>query len=253
MNLGALLRKEWLDALRTHKLLFLLLALVFFGVSQPLATHFMPQILQMSGLPEGAVIEIPPLPPPAILGQVFDQYRQLGVLFIILAAMGAVSREIELGQAAVVLTLGYSRARYLLAKWAVLGLVVVGSVVLGTVAAAYYTQMLFGPLAWGAVLVAALSFSLYGLFILGSTLVFSSLLSSQMGVVAASIAVPMGLSLVPLFRRALAGWLPVHVADLAKVALAQPVPGLWRAALVTVAWTGLALFLAHAALRRREV
>lgn len=253
MNFKALLAKEWLDARRTYKALFLPLVFLFLGAAQPLSLHFMPQILQNASLPEGAIIEIPQMPPAAIMASVFDQFKRMGVLFIILAAMGAVAREVESGQSAFVLSLGYSRLRYLGAKWIVLSFIVVGSILIGALGAAYYTVLLFGPLPWDRLVGAALLFGLYGVFILCVTVAFSSLFENQLAVIAAAVAVPIGLSIVGALYHAAAFWLPGHLVSLAKLLAAQSPPDLWRSLLVTLAWTLLAAFTGVAAFGRRQV
>ena len=53
MNLFVAFRKEWMEALRSYRLLIVVVVLVFFGLTSPLQAKILPQILS-SALPSGA-------------------------------------------------------------------------------------------------------------------------------------------------------------------------------------------------------
>lgn len=250
----ALWHKEGLEAVRTYKVLFLPVVFVLLAVGQPLTLHFMPDILDRAGLPEGTVIQIPVPPPEEVVASVFEVFDQMGVLIAVLAVMGVIRREIELGQTAYLLTLGITRRRYLLTKWVVLSAVVLGSVVLGVWGATWYTVQLFGALSWGQVTLAALCYGAYATFVVALTLAFSGALSSSWGAGVSAVAFVIALGVVSLVAPGTADWLPSSAAGAAREAVAgNALAAVMTGLLVTGAWIALALGAAHLVLRRREL
>ncbi|TJY38522.1 ABC transporter permease [Cohnella pontilimi] len=138
-------KKEWTEAARTSKLIWLPAVFVLLGITQPLLAKFMPDILKSAGnLPAGTVIEIPPAQPGEVLGQTLSQFGSLGVLAICLAFMGMLSGERRSGTAAWILVKPVSSIAYMAAKWAVSTMVTLGSFALGYAAAWYETAVLIG-------------------------------------------------------------------------------------------------------------
>lgn len=160
-------------ALPIVPLVFLLL-----GVAQPITFHFMPELLQQAGLPEGMTIEIPPVAPVDIIAGVLDQLNQVGVLTVILVAMGLFGREIESGVAGFMGSLGISRFSYFAAKWSVLAGITLASTVLAVLGAAYYTDILFEPVPWGPLIYGALIYFQHLAFITQNTYVARTLAMS---------------------------------------------------------------------------
>ncbi len=55
-----LMKKEWLDAKRSYKILWLPVVFIFLGMLQPLSSFYLPEILKVaSGLPDGMAITLP--------------------------------------------------------------------------------------------------------------------------------------------------------------------------------------------------
>ncbi|KRG17044.1 hypothetical protein ACA29_01020 [Lederbergia galactosidilytica] len=71
-----LLRKEWLDAKRSYKLLWLPVVFMFLGILQPLTSFYLPEILKMAGgLPDGMAITLPELTASEVLASALtDQF-----------------------------------------------------------------------------------------------------------------------------------------------------------------------------------
>ena len=55
-----LYKKEWLEIIRSYKLIWVPLVFILLGAMQPVTTYFLPDILANAGnLPNGTVIELP--------------------------------------------------------------------------------------------------------------------------------------------------------------------------------------------------
>jgi len=55
-----LYKKEWLEIIRSYKLIWVPLVFILLGAMQPVTTYFLPEILANAGnLPNGTVIKIP--------------------------------------------------------------------------------------------------------------------------------------------------------------------------------------------------
>jgi ABC-2 type transport system permease protein len=247
-----LLHKEWLEVLRSYKILFLPVVFILLGIGQPLTMHFMPQILELGSVPQGAVIEIPIPPPEQIQASIIDQYSQLGIFVLILATMGVIAREVEQGQAALLTTLGINRARYVLTKWVMLTALTVLSTLLGFVSTAYYTEILFGSLNWGHVIISGLVYSLYPIFILSVTLLLGSACTSQLPVAGSTLAVVILFSLAGTIKK-LIPWLPNQVSGIAKSLIADGQPVSVSGIVVTCLWITATLAAAYLVFRRREL
>ena len=97
-NFLILFKKEMKESVRSGKWVWLPIVLMVIGLSQPLTTYYMPQILEMAGnLPEGAVIEIPKPSGEEVLIGTMSQYGTIGTLLFVLAMMGVISQERQTG------------------------------------------------------------------------------------------------------------------------------------------------------------
>jgi ABC-2 type transport system permease protein len=153
-------KKEWTEAIRTSKIIWLPAVFVLLGIAQPITAKFMPDILKSAGnLPAGTVIEIPVAQPGEVLGQTLGQFGTLGVLAICLAFMGMLSGERRSGTAAWILVKPVSAYAYAAAKWAVSTILTLGSFGLGYAAAWYETSVLIGAPDTGKALAAGSAYA----------------------------------------------------------------------------------------------
>ena len=149
--LTAAIRKEWLEQVRTHRLLISVVVLVFFGLLSPLTARYTPDLFKL--LPNGAAMA-QLIPPPTIkdaFGQYLKNVSQFGIVLALLLTMGAVAGEKERGTAAMMLVKPLSRGAFLGAKFVAIGGTVAVSLVAAGVAGYYYTMLLFqapDPLRW---------------------------------------------------------------------------------------------------------
>ncbi|SFJ45661.1 ABC-2 type transport system permease protein [Paenibacillus sp. UNC496MF] len=247
-----MVRKEWLELVRTWKLLWLPLAFVLFGAMQPVTTYFLPDILAHAGnLPEGALISIPVPSADEVLAQTLGQFNTVGLLLIALAAMNGISAERFGGLAPMLLVKPVSYRGYVAAKWTAL-LALIGIAFAGGFGAAYYyTSVLFERPAWRDSLAAFLYYGLW-LALAGTlTLLFSALLRSGAAAAACSLTLLAGLalsaSLLPETFAASPGLLPKLAS--ARLLGGGPAGG-WPAVAAALAVIAAALEAAALVLRR---
>jgi len=179
-----LFTKEWLEAKRNFKLLWIPLVFILLGIMQPVSSYFLPDILEKAGdLPEGAVIDIP-LPTSAeVIVSTLSQFNQIGVLILTLAFMGIVAGERNSGVQEMILVKPVAFGFYITAKW--LTAVVLGlfSFFLGMLAALYYTSLLIGDVTIVDFSKGILVYSIWLLFLITALIFFSSFIKNS-GIVA---------------------------------------------------------------------
>lgn len=177
----AMLRKEFVEQWRTSKLLIMAASFIVLGVSGPVTTKFLPDILKSSAGQKGLIITLlhPPTADDFVLS-FFNQMTQLPVLILILVAMGTVAGEREHGTHVFVLTKPVSRTQFIVAKYIAYLTVLVGVVIVTAGVAAYYTYLLAdtGTLAVGPFVVLTLAMLSSMTLVLALVVLFSSLFKS---------------------------------------------------------------------------
>ncbi|MBB6633055.1 ABC transporter permease [Cohnella thailandensis] len=249
-----LFNKEWLEILRSYRIIWLPIGFIVLGASQPIATFFMPDILASAGnMPEGAVIRIPTPQPFEVMAGALSQFGVIGLLLVALSGMGAISGEKASGTAAMVLVKPVSHVSFVTAKWAALLLLAVLSFAAGYGAAWYYTASLFDSVGWGEVVQSALLFALWLGFVGTLALLFSSLLRSAAAATFGALATAAVLSIASSSLPFEQSWNPGRLSGLAAESLnagaASPGDG-QGAVWLTVIVTATAMLAALAASAR---
>ncbi|EFM11823.1 conserved hypothetical protein [Paenibacillus curdlanolyticus YK9] len=248
-----LFRKEWLEAWRSMKLVWMPLVFALLGAGQPVSAYFMPQIMEHAGnLPEGAVISIPLPSPSEALAQVMQQFGTLGVLIVVLAFMGTVSSEIASGTASFTLVKPVSRLSVVTAKWASALSIVWVSYAIGFGAGWYYDEMLIGSPDAADAIMGFLAYGLWLSLVVSITVLFSTLLRSAAGAAFATLALTIVLSLASsLFPRI---WQPGALPGIAG-SLVQGIRSEQSAVVLIETFCGIAMLIAIASflLRRKAL
>ncbi|MEK3882493.1 ABC transporter permease subunit [Paenibacillus sp. PL2-23] len=204
--LMTLLRKEWLELLRSYKLIWVPLVFLVLGIMQPVSSYYMPLIIEKAGnMPEGTIIEIPMPSEEQVLAETLSQFGLMGLLILALSYMGIVSAERASGAASLVLVKPISFTAYMVSKWLSMLLFTWGVLLIGYGAAWYYTWLLFDKVELGPFLISYLLYGLWFSFILSATLLFSTLLRSAAGAACSALGLAILLSL-------LGGLLPKYMA-----------------------------------------
>ena len=225
------------------------------GIMQPAVIYYLPQIIgSVGGLPEGAVIEIPLLTPGGVLAESLSQLGTLGVLVLVLSAMGTVVAERNSGAAAMLLVKPVSFGAYLSAKWSAYNLLMLVSVLLSQMSAWYYTTVLFGPFPIGVLLASSAAFAVWISFIL-TALIFASVFFRSVAAVAfATLAVAVVLAVLgPPFGSAM-DWSPSNLSSYASELLTNGTEtGLLVPLIATFELIGALLLAAITAFKRRQL
>jgi ABC-2 type transport system permease protein len=174
-----LFNKEVLEMWRNFKWIWVPITFILLGVSEPLTSYYLPQIIKsVGGLPEGAIFEMPKPAAGAVLASGLSQYSTIGVLVIVLGTMGIIAGERKNGVAAMILVKPVSYFSFVTSKWAGSLLLVWISLFIGYISTWYYTGQLFD---WVPIGEFFQSFALYGLWltvIITVTVFFSAALLS---------------------------------------------------------------------------
>ncbi len=187
MSVFIAFRKEWLELIRSYRLLIVAVVLVFFGLSSPFLTKYTPELMTL--IPTGNIsISMPPPTIADAIAQYTKNMGQFGILLGLLLSMGAVAQEKDKGTAAMMLVKPLPRGAFLGAKF--LGLAAMFAVALTLAAAAcyYYTLLLFESMNILHWLVLNLLLLVYIFVIVAITLLCSTVTKSQAAAVGIAIA-----------------------------------------------------------------
>jgi ABC-2 type transport system permease protein len=245
-----LFQKEMLEMGRNFKWVWVPLTFILLGVSEPLTSYYLPQIIKsVGGLPEGAIFEIPKPTAGAVLASGLSQYSTIGVLVIVLGTMGIIAGERKSGVAAMILVKPVSYFSFITSKWAGSLLLVWISLFIGYISTWYYTGQLFD---WVPIGEFFQSFVLYGLWlsvILTVTVFFSAALLSPGMAGFISLALALIVSILSGALSHLLEWSPSHLTSYAGVLLtggelpSDTMPAILIALLLIVILLWLSVFL----------
>ena len=188
-NFLTLLQKEMTESLRNGKWIWLPIAIILVGISQPLTLYYMPQILESSGsLPEGTVIDIPIPSGEEVLASTLTQFGTIGTLLFVLACMSAISMERQNSSLTLVMVRPVSPFQYIASKWASQLIIALVSFIASYVLVWYYTNLLFSPVDWNTMLSSLVIYSLWIVFIISLTILAGTFLKSSSGIAGISIS-----------------------------------------------------------------
>ena len=192
MSVFVAYRKEWLELIRTHRLLIVAIVLVFFGLTSPLLAKFTPEIITL--IPGGEEIsKIIPVPTVVdAIAQYVKNMGQFGIILALLLTMGAIAQEKDKGTAAMMLVKPLPRGAFLAAKFAGLASMFAISLAVAGIACYYYTLLLFEAMNILNWLVLNVLLFVYMLVFVALTLFCSTLTKSQ----AAAGGIALGLMVI---------------------------------------------------------
>ncbi|RST76427.1 ABC transporter permease [Siminovitchia acidinfaciens] len=209
-----LFKKEWLEAWRDKKLIWLPVVLCLLAVSQPISTYFMPEILEMAGnLPEGAVIDIPVPSGEEVLAGTLSQFGMIGTAIFVLSAMGVVSNERNSGSLSLLMARPVDPFIFIASKWAAQALIFLLSFALSYGLAYYYTNLLFNQVDIQRFISSFGVYSLWILFTLSITLLLGTIMKKNGGIAGMSIMTVAGLSIIGSLFPKFMGWSPSNAQN----------------------------------------
>lgn len=251
-----LVKKELLEMWRNYKWIWFPLTFILLGVSDPLTTYYMPQIIDsVGGLPVGAVIEIPTPSPPEVLFMSISQFNTLGILIVVLASMGMISGERKSGVAELILVKPVSYFSYISAKWTSALLLLWVSYFLGYSASWYYVAILFDQVPFVDSLQSFFLFGIWISFALTITVFFNALFKSPGIVGFVSIASVVIISLITSTLSKRLDWSPAQLVSYSNsILFSSSFPeGATGALIFTMGGVFLLLLLSVFLLKQKEL
>ncbi|MGO4501015.1 ABC transporter permease subunit [Paenibacillus sp. 2RAB27] len=247
-----LFHKEMLESARNYKWLWIPLVFLFLGISNPVTSYYMPQILEAGGVAADAAKLIPLPTSEEIMVKSLSQYGTLGLLVLALSFMGIVAAERQSGSVIMVLVKPVSHTSYILAKWSGMNVITLAAVGLGQFGTWYYTSVLFDSIPFQLVWTSYLIFSLWLMFINTITLLLSSILKSTGGIAFISLALAAVLAILTQVLGDTMKWSPSRLTGEAGQILLKGQGGenMWLAIVLSSVFIVVLLAGAVAASRR---
>jgi ABC-2 type transport system permease protein len=209
-----LYRKEMMEMARNYKLLWIPIVFILLGVMQPVSSYYMPEILDtFGGLPEGTILEMPVPTGAEVLMAVLSNYGMLGVLILVLSAMGVVSAERQSGAAGMIMIKPVPYSSYILSKWAGLLTITLLSLFIGYAASWYYTSLLIETVPFGQVFQSAAIYSVWLIFVVTLTLFFSTVMKGNASIAFVTIIVVFAISTATSFLGKYMKWNPAAMTE----------------------------------------
>ena len=246
-----LLKKELLEQIRTYRLLIVGGVMLFFGFTTPLTLKYLPEIIKLSG-DSSMQITIPPPTAAQSLAEYSGSIGQLGVLVMVLIAMGAIANELKHGTALLTLSKPVKPAAFVGAKFIAMSCTLLVSILLASLLCFGYTYWLIGAGDAGAFLGLNLLMFLFLVFCIALTLLFSSYFKSSLAVGGISIAIIIFqavLSTIPV----IGNYLPGKLLSWGTNLLAGTGDSFWWALGVTIIAIVVCLYLAQRRLKTIEI
>ncbi|MCY8317220.1 ABC transporter permease [Bacillus vallismortis] len=215
--LMTLFQKEWLEGWKSGKLIWLPIAMMIVGLTQPLTIYYMPEIIAHGGnLPDGMKISFSMPSGPEVMVSTLSQFNTLGMALVIFSVMGSVANERSQGVTSLIMSRPVSAVQYILSKWLIQSVIGIASFAAGYGLAYYYVRLLFKDTSFSRF---AGSLGLYALWIMfmvtaglaGSTM-FRSLGAAAASGIGLTAAVSFAASLFPEEAK----WLPAALCKQAE-------------------------------------
>lgn len=189
-----LFTKEFRDAWRSLKFVWMPLLFIVLGIMDPITNYFMEDILGAVGnLPEGFMLTLPELHPIDILAASTGQFQSIGLVVLVATMASAISRERQNGMATLIYVRPISFTSLFMSKWAVASLLGIISAAAGYAGSMYYTALLFGTVEFGAFMKMLGTYCIWILFVTAVTLACSAMFNTAVAMTFAILLLPIGL------------------------------------------------------------
>lgn len=186
--------KELRESWRSFKFLWIPLVFILLGVSDPVMNYFMEDILKAVGnVPEGFEKMMPDYEPVDLIYATTGQFQSIGLIVLIAAFAGSISRERQNGTATLLYVRPVAYRTLFLSKWAVASIVSIISAVAGYGASMYYTAILYGtvnPLSFMKMLG---TYIIWILFVMAVTIAMSAAFHTTIATTLSIIIISVGL------------------------------------------------------------
>ncbi|MFJ5767729.1 ABC transporter permease [Lysinibacillus sp. NPDC093210] len=190
---NVLLQKEFRDAWRSRKFLWIPLVFALLGMSEPLTNYYIKDILEAVGnMPEGFEMLMPELVPADLILATISQFQLIGLLVLMASFVGSISKERSSGLATLLYVRPISFVAFFISKFLVVSTVGFVSIVAGFTASVYYTVVLYGTFEVGTLLASICTYFIWVLFVLAVTLMMSAMFKTVVATTCAFILIFVG-------------------------------------------------------------
>lgn len=191
---SVLLKKEFLECWRSFKFLWIPLVFVFLGVSDPLLNYYLEDILAAVGnMPEGFQMVLPELKPADLLLASTGQFQLIGLIVLITAFIGTISRERQNGTATLLYVRPVSASAMFMSKWVMASIVGIVSASFGYAGSMYYTSILYGTVPVSDFVAMLSTYYVWIVFVMAITVAMSAAFKTGVAAAIAIVIVPIGL------------------------------------------------------------
>lgn len=251
-----LLVKDSLEQLKTYRLLIAVVVFLIFGLTSPVLMKMMPKMMPVTETAGGLQMKIIG---EASLADAASQYlgliSQMGILLVIIFAMGALTGGSSRRVASMLLSKPISRSDYLLSKYTVNAVMFVVAITLGTLAFYGYSVVLYDYFSPAGLPLSIVCTSVFFLMVLALTILFSALMKSSAAAGGLALLSLFAVAVVPGFFKPIKNYAPGHLMDLAWQILARTESSgaaLWPL-IVTAVLTVVVLIVAVSIFNRKDI
>ncbi|MEN2465214.1 ABC transporter permease subunit [Ornithinibacillus sp. JPR2-1] len=213
MQWMTLFQKELLENWRNKKWIWVPLVMILISIMDPLTTYYLPQIIDsVGGVPEGTTFELPEFAPPEVMMMSLSQLSFLGVLVVVLIAMGTIAGERKSGISELILVKPVHYMNYITAKWASYLLLVWVSLLLALLVSWYYINLLFGTISFSDFLITYIFYGLWLTLVVSLTIFYNTVIKSSGLVLFFTILTIMVMSIVTQIFQHILDWSPNNLS-----------------------------------------
>jgi len=255
MQWVTILKKEMLEYWRNFKWIWVPIVFILFAIMDPLSTYYLPKIIEtVGGMPEGAVFEMPEVPPNAALMMSLNEFSMFGVLVIILISMGLIAGERKSGVAELVLVKPVGYFTYISSKWFSTLFLMWISYVIGMLTSWYYVNLLFGEISFGTLMKVVVFYGLWLTLVLTITIFFNTLFKTPGIVGFVTIATMIVMFIFNQIFSNKITWFPnnlsKHIVEMLETGTMST--ELWGTSAIIVVITVILLFSSYFTFRNKE-
>ncbi|MEK4626970.1 hypothetical protein MKZ17_01770 [Solibacillus sp. FSL R7-0682] len=249
-KLTVLIMKEFVQMTRDFRMIWLPIAFMFLGATQPVVNYYLPSILEALGGGQGITID-PSLTAPeggvVLASTLASQFDQLGIMIVVISMMGIIQTDKANGMLAFILTRPVGITSYIVGKIISHFLLAVFSVTIGYFTSYLYVNFLFSKVPFSHMIIGFVFYLMWVLFIVSFTTMISAIFKSQGVIALISIVFLISCRLVvglnPLIDLINPASMSQHAMETLTVGLIST--NVISNGLITLVWIMVTLFTTH--------
>ncbi|WP_062046957.1 ABC transporter permease [Bacillus sp. JCM 19034] len=249
-----LFTKEMQESIRNGKWIWLPITLIVIGISQPITSYYMPQLLEMAGnLPEGTVIELPTPSGAEVLSGTLSQYGMIGTLLFILASMNMIAHERRNGSLTFIMVRPVHSVHFILSKYVAHFFILSVSMFLSYLLTWYYTNVLFSSVSFEIMIKSFLTYHLWLLLTIAVVTFVSTVIKQSGGIAGVSVVALVGITVLSQLLPKYMEWSPANLSNEAMfILMNEPSSHFWIVCTSSLIITALLVIAAIFQFQRSE-